>query len=78
MISKDRVCNLSYSKKLKDLGVKQNSKFCWAAYSDGTGDMYTTIDTVEEFNKIPEHQKLFIASAFTPNELSRLLIHAIK
>lgn len=75
---KDKVCNLASAKKLKDLEIKQDSKYCWAAYSDGTGDMYPAVDTIEEFNKTPDHQKMFIASAFTADELSRMLIKAIK
>ena len=78
----DQVCSLEMAKKLKELGVKQESLFGWYEYTcdvdkKSSGNAYIAYcDCVEEHEDSDAssyfHSKL-IASAFTVAELGEML-----
>lgn len=65
---KEQVCSLELAKKLKQLGVKQESIFWWG----GISNMGIWCDHVK--NELPEKEKRFVwYSAFTVAELGEML-----
>lgn len=77
---RDRVSSLELSKKIKELGVKQDSLFYWVKDFDGckgwqlfvTGQMCGQLDDHYEFSK--EHLSGYeFYSAFTVAELGEML-----
>lgn len=61
-------CSLELAKKLKELGVKQESLFVWWVYDNGEADI---IDSSQKFEK--GRIKDFHFSAFTVAELGDML-----
>lgn len=76
----DQVCSLEYAKKLKELGVKQESCFYWSKPFDSNN--YYTGDKLEissslwlQYNDMEEAK---VYSAFTVAELGKMLPKKIK
>lgn len=65
-----QVCSLHLSKKLRELGVKQESLFCWA--EDQLGDEKTEIQYVHNILMDEVYAWKFF-SAFTVAELGEIL-----
>jgi hypothetical protein len=71
---KDQVCNLELAKKLKTLGVKQESIFVWEYYD---GQCYAV--KFIAYAIVPDNfNKFQLYSAFTVAELGKLLPGLIK
>lgn len=68
MKPEDQVCNLILSKKLKELGVKQDSLFYWINRNDKIMVVYSGIPMTKTDLYYPP-----VASAFTVAELGDLL-----
>lgn len=66
MTLEQQVTNLELSKKLKTLGVKQDSHFVWCEHPDGQH-----VIGVEEYSR--EDKTLKLISAFTVAELGEML-----
>lgn len=68
----EQVCSLGFAKKLKELGVEQDSLHCWsdAQWDERGRESRTTIWRVRE-RAIPEPE--YSISAFTVAELGQLL-----
>lgn len=62
----DQVCSLHLSKKLKDLGIKQESLFWWYSFSELPWELRYE-------NEVALHNKVWLYSAFTVSELGELL-----
>lgn len=69
-----QVCSLELSKKLKELGVKQESYFWWIP-STNPVHPETYLDTLKEYESFEEIQAV---SAFTVAELGDMLPQTIK
>jgi len=77
MLLKNQVCSLELSKRLKELGVKQESLFYWikAGLNVSTCEENWQIEyIIHNLEKIPDH----MISAFTVAELGEILPHTIK
>lgn len=61
----DQVCSLEFAKKLKEVGIEQNSLFYWIKESDP----YIWFNS----NNYPIHTEKFYYSAFTASELGEVL-----
>ena len=74
-----QVCSLDLAKRLKELGVKQESQFWWD--KDDTGE-YTQLIIAFNFNSRNANLKVFrtddAISAFTVAELGEMLRRALK
>jgi hypothetical protein len=78
MLLEYQVVSLELAKKLKELGVKQESLFYWVhANGDGIGSWDQTIPIISYIPKI-ENYHLTIASAFTVAELGEMLPNGIQ
>lgn len=71
----DQVCSLELAKRLKELGVRQESYFyyCLEGFSGQTGEEYWGIHALRRKNVIQEEY----ISAFTVAELGVMLPHSI-
>lgn len=65
-----QVCSLEYAKRLKELGVKQESLFYWSFYDGGFSEEEPGITLTDEANHGFEEDLL---SAFTVAELGEML-----
>jgi hypothetical protein len=65
MILEKQVCSLELSKRLKELGVKQESLFWYTCFMNGTADIYFQYDR--------KHIPPALCSAFTVAELGELM-----
>ena len=65
---KDQVCALEYSKRLEELGVKQDSLFYWEYYSE---EANCIILSKERFSAITKGASFY--SSFTASELGEML-----
>jgi hypothetical protein len=69
-----QVCSLELAKRLKELGVQQESVFAWLVESDGSGTLTTKDDRPQRsFYRADEW-----CSAFTVAELGELLPESIE
>ena len=72
MIKNNGCCDLEYAKKIKELGVKQESLFKWHSKLDGKGNRVYT-----EIVYLPIKQMEQDYSAFTVAELGEMLPNSI-
>ena len=72
MIKNNGCCDLEYAKKIKELGVKQESLFKWHSKLDGKGNRVYT-----EIVYLPIKQMEQDYSAFTCGELGEMLPNSI-
>lgn len=70
----DQVCSLELAKKLKELGVKQDSLLYWLAPKNPNSKKWF-LSMKGGFNEIYNHDSI---SAFTASELGEILPSAIK
>lgn len=67
---KNQVCSLELSKKLKELGVRQESLFVWSNDNERTDvEYYLRMQTAIEILKLREKEVFDWCSAFTVAEL---------
>jgi len=75
----DQIVSLELAKKLKEIGVKQESLFYWhkyrykSWYSNTLRDCYLVVRSADEIEKSHEGVVRKIASAFTVAELGEIL-----
>ena len=70
MIKNNGCCDLEYAKKLKELGVKQDSLWYWAVRENGKATLIPKED-VARFEGLAQNGKVY--SAFTVAELGEIL-----
>jgi hypothetical protein len=74
----DQVCELDLAKRLKELGVQQDSHFCWYAFENPLYGIICEDDvTVWEFGEYKVADKGgadWIYSAFTVGEMGEILL----
>lgn len=66
----DQVCSLELSKKLKELGVKQDSIFHWVISEDGEWQLYDPTEYKGWEEHLEPNEEI---SAFTVAELGKML-----
>lgn len=71
----DQVCSLDLAKRLKELGVKQESFADWCELDDDL--TLCLVRKPAEFEKIDDDAKAMCFSAFTVAELGEMLPHKI-
>lgn len=71
MTLESQVTSLELSKRLKELGVRQESLFMWQCYPDGNG--YIHLGRLSSFD-----EEITYVSAFTVAELGQLLWDAFE
>lgn len=67
---KDQVCSLKLAKRLKELGVKQESLFYWSTY-DNEWELITDEDRLID----PDDPEFKYCSAFTVAELDNIILN---
>lgn len=76
MEPEDQVCSLELAKRLKELGIKQDSFFYWWQRVDGCGSPRQPWKQREDYvllNHFSQHPFQEIFSAFTVAELGKIL-----
>lgn len=70
MKPEDRVCSLELARKLRELGVSQNSEWYWV--KDGGKDVVISGEKLILSGGLPTNRNVY--SAFTAVELAKLII----
>jgi len=70
----DQVCSLELAKRLKELGVKQNSYFKWTYWSAAPKDNPYAIPLVVRYDhELTQGERAEVCAAFTVAELGEML-----